>query len=211
MRSNQEIPGTPKERTSGAKRFGSCNQESVICRSVRRLLFAGLFFVFLNFSTLQSTAVLPGSLTLAWDPSDDPGVVGYRIYEGMATQTYTIVIDVGNNLNATIFGLAAGETYYFAVTAYDSSGLESSFSGELSYFVPSAQPQLFVSPPGPSAAVLSGTGPAGSLYDVHASMDLSSWITIGQVTIDGSGAFQFTDSDSNSLPWRFYRLKQISP
>jgi hypothetical protein len=65
-------------------------------------------------------------------------VVGYRLYQGGVSQVYTNVVDVGNSTSNTVAGLVAGATYYFAVTAYDSVGLESAFSNEIAYTVPSA-------------------------------------------------------------------------
>ncbi len=64
---------------------------------------------------------------MAWDPSTDPSVVGYRLYQGGESLIYTNVVDVGTTTLATITALVPGSTYYFAVTAYDSSGLESTF------------------------------------------------------------------------------------
>ena len=43
---------------------------------------------------------------------------------------------MGNWPSVTISGLINGETYYFCVTAFDSQGTESDFSGEISYTVP---------------------------------------------------------------------------
>jgi hypothetical protein len=76
------------------------------------------------------------TLTLGWDPSSDPAVVGYRLYEGSACRDYTNVIDVGSATIVTVSNLVWGDTYYFAVAAYDTNGLESPYSGELSFTVP---------------------------------------------------------------------------
>ena len=85
---------------------------------------------------LQSTGYCDQSVTLAWDRSPDADVTGYRLYYGVASGAYTNVTDVGNVDTATLGGLKAGVTYYFAATAYDGSGLESDFSNEVSYTVP---------------------------------------------------------------------------
>lgn len=77
-----------------------------------------------------------GDVTLAWNPSPADGVVGYNVYSGVASQTYTNIISVGNVTNTLITGLAAGTTYFFSVTALDVAGLESAFSNETSYTVP---------------------------------------------------------------------------
>ena len=74
------------------------------------------------------------SVTLA---SPSPEVTGYRIYYGVASRSYTNTVTVGNQFTCTVSNLLPGVTYYFAATAYDGSGLESDFSNEVSYLVPS--------------------------------------------------------------------------
>ena len=172
--------------------------------------------LFLLLCGFKSFAVAPGRLTLAWDPSTDASVVGYRLYEGLASESYTNVVDVGSNLQVSVANLVPGATYYFAVTAYDSTGLESAFSGEISYTVPATAPltgmaRLSIAQNESNQAVLSGTGPAGAVYDVYAAMDLDSWLIIGSVTVDTAGLFRFTDQLSQGIAWRFYRLRQHSP
>jgi hypothetical protein len=178
-------------------------------------LFASFAFLVLNLTVLQSAADPTGTLTLAWDPSGDTNVAGYRLYEGTASETYTNVLDVGTNLTATLSGLAGGQTYYLALTAYDITGLESEFSGQIIYEVPVSTPpvpaHLVISKDASNQAVLTGTAPAGYVYDVCASMDFESWLVIGTVTADPSGGLLFTDAPSSALPWRYYRLKQTNP
>jgi hypothetical protein len=88
---------------------------------------------------LPFTSLAARSVVLAWDPSDGTNVIaGYRIYRGGASGTYTNTIDVGNVTTATVSGLTEGATYYFAATAYDTSALESDFSNEISYRVPTS-------------------------------------------------------------------------
>ncbi|MGA9450029.1 MAG: Ig-like domain-containing protein [Verrucomicrobiia bacterium] len=82
------------------------------------------------------------NVTLAWNPSTDPTVVGYNIYYGGASGNYTNTLDAGNATNITVSGLVVGDTYYFAATSYNSSGVESPFSSEVSYSVPSQPPTL---------------------------------------------------------------------
>jgi hypothetical protein len=76
------------------------------------------------------------NVTLAWDPSPDSSVAGYRLYDGVTSGTYTNVIDVGNATSATVTNLVRGVTYFFAVRAYDTNGQESVLSDEVSYTVP---------------------------------------------------------------------------
>src|SRR5277367_1131782 len=72
-----------------------------------------------------------GCATLNWTASTDTNVVGYKVYYGVETRVYTNSIDEGDVTNATVCGLITGTTYYFAVTAYDSFGLESDYSNEI--------------------------------------------------------------------------------
>jgi hypothetical protein len=85
---------------------------------------------------MQLSAFATGSVTLAWNASTDPTIAGYNIYYGGASGSYTNEICAGNATNATISGLVEGTIYYFAATTYAASGVESPFSGEVSYRVP---------------------------------------------------------------------------
>lgn len=104
-----------------------------------RALLIGLLCLFaFAASALQS-------VTLAWTKSTDPTVTGYAIYYGVGSRVYTNIVDVGSVTNCTIGNLKEGVTYYFAATAYNILGMESSFSSECVYTVPST---LVPAPPG---------------------------------------------------------------
>lgn len=82
---------------------------------------------------LPASAVDQKAISLLWDRNPEAEVVGYRIYHGFSTRAYETVKDVGNEPGG--YGIATlGRTNYFAVTAYDSNGLESGFSDEVTYF-----------------------------------------------------------------------------
>lgn len=76
------------------------------------------------------------SVTFAWDPVS--GVTGYKLYQGGATRIYTNSINAGNATQTSVSGLTVGKTYYFAATAYNSSGVESDYSTEIIYTVPAS-------------------------------------------------------------------------
>jgi fibronectin type 3 domain-containing protein len=80
-------------------------------------------------SACDSTGTAP--MVLVWDAVT--GAEGYRIYvrtaPGSYLQNLEQGLDVGNATTFTATTLAAGTTYHFAVTAYDSIG-ESDFSNE---------------------------------------------------------------------------------
>ncbi len=80
-------------------------------------------------------------VTLAWTPGPDPSVNNYRVYWGTRSGTYTASRDVGPVTTATVGSLAAGTTYFFAVTATASDGRESPWSNEVNYTVPLPPPE----------------------------------------------------------------------
>ena len=55
---------------------------------------------------------------------------GYRVYYGTQSGDYSTAINVGETTTYQITNLSPGNTYYFTVTAYDSSMNESGFSNE---------------------------------------------------------------------------------
>ncbi|MEZ5583612.1 MAG: PKD domain-containing protein [Candidatus Competibacteraceae bacterium] len=89
-----------------------------------------------------------GQASLAWDPSTSTGVGGYRLYYGQTSQNYTANVDVGNQTSHTLTNLQDGATYYFAVTAYDTSATaESDYSNEVSKTIPSVLQAGFTASP----------------------------------------------------------------
>ena len=78
-------------------------------------------------------------VTLAWEANSESDLAGYKIHYGTASNSYTVHIDVNNVTTYTVTGLTAGQTYYFAATAYDASGNESGYSNSVSYAVPARE------------------------------------------------------------------------
>jgi hypothetical protein len=266
---------------------------------------------------LHTSAQAVQSVTLAWNPSADTNVTGYFAYYGVASQSYTNKINVGNVTGLTISGLVEGTTYFFAITAYNILGLESVPSNEVSYSVPSVvvnQPPT-LNPPGnvtinenaglqtvnlsgissgatkeaqtltvttsssnpslipapavsytsPNATgmlsfmpvtngngvatitvkvndggasnnlvtrtftvtvsnaakapgvqirvapnkqvVLTVTGQVGTIYNIQASPDFTTWTVIGTVLVPTGGSLDFTDTNAARFPKRFYRTQ----
>ena len=63
----------------------------------------------------QPLALAASTVTLAWDSTTN-NIVGYKIYYGAASHTYTYTNTVGdgNATSVTISNLILGATYYFA-------------------------------------------------------------------------------------------------
>ena len=89
---------------------------------------------------LLTSYTAAAQVTLGWDASVSM-VDGYWLYDGTVSGSYSARIDVGTATTYTITGLVGGQTYYFAVTAYDrTDNVESPFSNEVSLTLPSTQP-----------------------------------------------------------------------
>jgi hypothetical protein len=96
-----------------------------LLKHLRWALWFLLVFVCLN------GKVLGADVSLAWDASVSPNIAGYKVYVGQSSRTYGTPVTIGNQTTHTVTGLPSG-TYYFAVTAFNTSGNESGFSNEVS-------------------------------------------------------------------------------
>src|SRR5262249_16807646 len=82
---------------------------------------------------------------LAWDApvqadgTPVPNLAGYKLYSGAQSGQYQTMVPVGLTTTYTVTSLSAGQTYYFAVKAYNTTGTESPFSNEVSVTASSAQ------------------------------------------------------------------------
>lgn len=88
--------------------------------------------------TITVLPVASGSTTLNWTPqmfntdgSPLSDLAGFRIYYGTSTGVYPNLIEIGNPgiTSYVVDNLAAGQ-WFFVMTSYNSSGVESDFSNE---------------------------------------------------------------------------------
>lgn len=121
---------------------------------------------FLAFLLLLLTIrAFAGQATLAWDPSTSTGVAGYNVYYGQSSGNYPSKLTVPNQTSYVVTGLQDGQTYYFVVTARDSTGKESARSNEARFTVPTstaAPVPAITATPSSGAAPLSVTFAASS-------------------------------------------------
>lgn len=76
-----------------------------------------------------------GSVTLTWTANGEPDLAGYKIYVGTRSGTYNYPgspFVTGKVTSYTVSNLPKGQTYVFAMSAYDSAGNESVLSAEVS-------------------------------------------------------------------------------
>ena len=91
------------------------------------------------------------SVKVSWDANSESDLSGYRLHYGILSGNYKTVVNVGNVTSHEIGGLEIGKTYYFALTAYDTSGNESGFSNEVSELIDVTD----TTPPNPPGGVRS--------------------------------------------------------
>lgn len=156
-------------------------------------LIAGRIRAFTAWLTAGVICVLCGSqaycasVNLAWDPSPDLDVTGYNLSYGPSSRNYTNVVDVGDNTSFSLFGLVIGATYFMAVTAYNSLGVESPPSDEIVYTVPNRtypprfQAGTWLSMTNGSFNFSLGADP-GQQIVIQSSTDLVNWVSISTNT-----------------------------
>ena len=110
---------------------------------VYKFLFTIMFVSLLSLANQASCFAT--TVTLQWDPNTATDLAGYKVYyqADSSTQPFqgagaTPVLIGKATTTATISGLVSSHAYYFAVTAYNTSGVESAYSNIVS--VPELQP-----------------------------------------------------------------------
>jgi len=147
-----------------------------------------------------SLPALAADVKLAWDANTESDLAGYKVYFGLAPRVYSAPTNVGKVTSYTVSGLAPG-TYYFAVTAYNTAGLESGYSNEVSTTIaPSgaSTPSIAITSPtsagtfSTSSSVLAVSGTASD----KVSVDSVTWVN----SLGGSGAASGTTSWTATVP-----------
>jgi hypothetical protein len=112
---------------------------------MRQKIFISVFLVSFIF-VLSANVAFAGSATLSWNANAESDLSSYKIYYGTASRTgadpktcglcgYTTSVNVGNVRTYVINNLTNGQTYYFSVTAIDTSSNESAFSSQVSKLI----------------------------------------------------------------------------
>ncbi len=151
-------------------------------KKVHVLFYMLVFSCFLALS--GSGGAIAGTIAVTWDPNTEADLAGYRVYYGSSPGTYDQNVDVGNVTSYTLTGLADCATWYVAVKAYDTEGLESlDYSNEISGW-----PRPVVSASTPNAGEQGadyGLTVTGSNFQPGATVEfLEPGITVNSVTVN---------------------------
>ncbi|HKB14235.1 MAG TPA: MBG domain-containing protein, partial [Vicinamibacterales bacterium] len=128
-----------------------------------------------------ATVSAGASVFLAWQPSANPSVCGNYLLYGTQSGVYPNRLDVGMATSWTVSDLTAGQQYFFVVEAYDSEGLTSPPSNEVTAVATAAG--------GSENATLTAALVAGPAH--------------GAVTLRPDGGFTYTPSALYSGPDSF--------
>ena len=176
--------------TLGSQRGGAHWRNGLPVAFVRQIralttnAYAKTIFLLLALLGFQFHASAAQNVTLAWDACTNSSVSGYNLYYGAASHAYTNKVSLGNVTTGTVTGLVKGVTYYFAATALNTSGMESSLSTEISYTIPN--PAILslkmVRTNGAVSVVLTGAGGIPTRWALQATADFRTWNVIARGT-----------------------------
>lgn len=159
---------------------------------ISSVIFAAIVF-------LITAAGNAATVQLQWDPNSEPDLAGYKIYykadspslpfDGVGAVEGASPVDVHNITTATINGLDPNHSYNFAITAYNTEGVESSYSNIVS-ISESAAPVIGISSP------LSGSNVAGT---VSINVSASDNVGVAKVEYFLNGTLVGSDSSAPYL------------
>lgn len=145
---------------------------------------------------------------LAWGRNTEPDIAGYRVYYGSSSGAYTSEMWAGDQTSVTISNLQEGLSYYFAVTATTTAGIESAPSEELVLHAHAEKVKLSIElakPVSQGTAQIKVPTEVGRVYILESSQDLKSWAPI--LWIFGTGDLATVPvSPLSASAKRFYRV-----
>lgn len=152
-----------------------------------------------------SLAANGAQVTLVWDanPPQDQ-VSGYKVYVGTASGNYNVrTNDVGNVTQHTVTNLTSGQSYFFAVTAYNGAGLESDFSVE-------GVPLIAITSSLPNfIAAWAEIGTTGFVLQENTDLSLpNNWSATSLNAVTNSGVIRVTVPVPTGVGNKFYRLRR---
>ena len=155
-------------------------------------------------AALLTTAAHAVDIELAWDaPTENADgstltdLAGYRVYRGATSGSYAQVEEAGTQTSFTLTGLQQGQVYFFATTAYDTSGNESAFSDELQWSMtaPVAGADTYSVGEDGTLTRSAGTGVLANDSDFEGDTLTATIVnnaSNGSVTLNSDGSFTYT-------------------
>jgi hypothetical protein len=105
---------------------------------MKKTILTFTFLIFCIFLAVPGQAADNNAARFSWRPNTESNLAGYRIHYGTTSGgPYSNVVNIGKPdiINGRVHGLVSNLkpdiTYYFVVTAYNTSGLESPYSHEV--------------------------------------------------------------------------------
>ena len=166
--------------------------------------------------TLQASAVagLP-SVELTWSALPNEGVVGYNIYYGTQSGSYSYSASCGTESGILIQDLSGDEVYYFAVAAVDAYGNQSPLSNEASAKTVAPPPvrlttQTYYNNGQPYLLEINTPSTVAGPWEIDSSSDLQNWSYCTSGYGNGNGDGYDVDayvSLDPTVPQMFFRLR----
>jgi hypothetical protein len=126
-------------------------------------------------------------VSLAWDPNTDPDLAGYALYYGTSSGNYSSSISLGNVTTYTVTNLSDGVTYYIALTARNTAGVESGYSNEVIYTPAVSQFTLTLSTTGSGSGSVTNS-PTGTSFTAGTLVSLTAAAPANSMFTGWSGA-----------------------
>ncbi|MFZ4858227.1 MAG: Ig-like domain-containing protein [Desulfuromonadaceae bacterium] len=154
------------------------------------------------------------TVTLSWNANCEPDLGGYKVYyradssslpfDGIGAVEGASPVDVRNHTTATISGLDLSRTHYFAVTAYNTTGLESDYSNIVAV-LETVPPSVSLSSPAVNTAV-SGTVAMTAAANDNISVSMVEFYRNGALLFAGNEAPYTFNWDTTSVGNGSYTL-----
>lgn len=172
-------------------------------------------------ATQAADAAAP-AVSLTWMPNPEANLAGYKLHFGSSSGNYSTVLDVGAVLKAPLPQMILGQTYYVALSAYDTNAREGPLSEELI---------VTASPPGPvtSPGFAGSSAGQGELqwsypkvsnspadhFTIQSSEDLVTWSPAGSITSaeavnTDARWFHFRVPFATDKPRQFFRVGAVN-
>jgi hypothetical protein len=174
--------------------------------SVAKLLSIGCLLAGFNCNLVQAAPISAIPVTLAWDASPDPAVVGYALYYGVVNSSTTNRLDLGTTTSVTVTNLYAGSNYFFFVAAFNAFGMESVPSNMLLYRPPALSRLRLTRLADGTMSIRFRSAP-GSLCRVEyaSTPGATQWQTLANSIANANGYVAVSDPPAGRPPSRFYR------